>query len=374
MKYNYFEKNPKKTILVFILIFIAIIDFSIKGSINLYNYIYYGDSIKDIVTAHPNYSHTFKKNKKVSINDPRGNYKIITNSLGFKDKEIRQVDLSTNKKRILLIGDSFTEGILLNYENTFAGIFDEYLKKLDIELLNAGRGGYSPIIYWAKIKYLIEIEKLKFDELFVFIDISDTWDEYYNFTLDNNNNVILKNQNNTNNNKKNETANLKIFLKNNTILTYQLLNYLYDTFINPIDKNEYWYSYFSDIHFYKWIYDDQTYNEWGKEGVKSQIYYMNKLKKLLDENQIELTIAIYPWINLIINEELNSRYVEIWEKWSNENNADFINLIPYFVKENITEQEKDKIINNNYIKGDFHFNKNGNKIIADVLIEKFEIR
>ena len=45
-----------------------------------------------------------------------------------------------------------------------------------------------------------------------------------------------------------------------------------------------------------------------------------------------------------------------------------------FVKENISNAEKDKIIDENFIKGDFHFNKKGNKIIAEVLIDNFEKR
>ena len=43
-------------------------------------------------------------------------------------------------------------------------------------------------------------------------------------------------------------------------------------------------------------------------------------------------------------EDLNSLHVDIWKDWSRENNSDFINLFPSFVKENISDVEKDKII------------------------------
>ena len=101
---------------------------------------------------------------------------------------------------------------------------------------------------------------------------------------------------------------------------------------------------------------------------------MNKLKKILDKNDIKLTVVVYPWISQIWYEDLNSLHVDIWKDWSKENNSDFINLFPSFVKENISGAEKDKIIDENFIKGDFHFNEKGNKIIAEVLIDNFEKR
>ena len=75
------------------------------------------------------------------------------------------------------MGDSFTEGGLLDYTDTFVGRIDSDLGEKKIEVLNAGVSSYSPIIYWRKIKYLIEDMKLKFDEVVVFIDISDPYDE-----------------------------------------------------------------------------------------------------------------------------------------------------------------------------------------------------
>ena len=69
------------------------------------------------------------------------------------------------------MGDSFTEGIRLNYEDTFVGLIEKELNKKNIEVLNGGRESYSPIIYWRKIKYLIEELGLDFDEVVLFIDI-----------------------------------------------------------------------------------------------------------------------------------------------------------------------------------------------------------
>ena len=80
--------------------------------------------------------------------------RVITNSLGFFDKKIRIVKkIDKNKKRLLLIGDSFIEGSGLPYEDTVAGLLDKNLGE-DFEILNSALGSYSPSIYYKKIKYI----------------------------------------------------------------------------------------------------------------------------------------------------------------------------------------------------------------------------
>ena len=104
--------------------------------------------------------------------------KLYTNSIGFRDKEIRQVEkVNLSKKRILLIGDSFIEGVGLNYENTVAGLLDEYLND-KYEVLNSAVGSYSPSIYYKKTKHYMD-EGYKFDQAIIFLDMSDIFDELF---------------------------------------------------------------------------------------------------------------------------------------------------------------------------------------------------
>ena len=64
----------------------------------------------------------------------------------------------------------------LDYEKTFVGLISNALKK-NYNVLNAGVTSYSPIIYWKKVEYLINIARLEFDELIVYLDLSDIQDE-----------------------------------------------------------------------------------------------------------------------------------------------------------------------------------------------------
>ena len=77
------------------------------------------------------YHHDLAKNVNTKNNAAWGEYvyTVNTNSLGFKDRTNRQIPLKSEKKRLIFIGDSVTEGIGLNYEKTFVGLIDDALKK-----------------------------------------------------------------------------------------------------------------------------------------------------------------------------------------------------------------------------------------------------
>ena len=81
-------------------------------------------------------------------------------------------------RRILLIGDSFAEGIGLPYERTFAGLLNAagQSRRDKVEFLDAGVASYSPSIYYKKVKYLLD-RGLKFDEVVLLSDSSDVEDE-----------------------------------------------------------------------------------------------------------------------------------------------------------------------------------------------------
>ena len=165
-----FERYPKITIFIFCILTIVFLDMVFTYAYkNLF--IIKKNPVKNIVSKHDVYHHTFKESM-TAIDNGWPEYSIYTNSLGFKDASTREIDLKSTNHRILFIGDSFTEGVLLNYEDTFVGIIDSSFIDKQIEVLNAGRSSYSPIIYWLKIKHLIEVVRLMFDEVVVYIDIA----------------------------------------------------------------------------------------------------------------------------------------------------------------------------------------------------------
>ena len=72
---------------------------------------------------HPVFTHTLRA--KFDGYDKWGpaNSRVVTNSLGFKDASTRNVPLVADRRRVVFIGDSFTEGVGVAYEESFVGRF-----------------------------------------------------------------------------------------------------------------------------------------------------------------------------------------------------------------------------------------------------------
>jgi len=323
------------------------------------------------------YHHSFKENVKTIDVWGEHKYNFVTNSLGFKDKKNRIIDKKNNsKKRIIINGDSFVEGIGIEYEDTFVGLIDNYLfnENKNIEVLNAGVASQSPILYYKKIFYLLEEKKIEFDELILFLDISDIPDEYF-YSKNYNNEVE----------KKYLRDKIQDFLVNNStiylffdVLFGQLNSYkeyiviknqaakFYKKNISEITKN--------DINIYKsinvergnWTHSDKVWKSYALEGRKLAEKNLNKLNFLLKKNNIKFSLVIYPWPKQIYIKENSKRHTVFWENWSNQNRVNFINLFEDFKK-----IDRDILINQYFIPGDVHWNKKGHKYIYDLMIKYY---
>lgn len=352
---------------------------------------------QEVRIKHDIFHHTFSPN--INVIKEHGKYgrsKQITNSLGFRDKTNRKIFLNKSnqiKKRIVFIGDSVTEGIFLNYEDTFVGLIDKYFEKKNIQVLNAGVVAYSPSIYFAKINYFLE-QGLKFDELVVFIDISDIVDEAIWYDLDLKKKRIIERKylirKNIIEKKEGEKhvhivkRKLVFLLKKDFYLTFFTLNLLHDITFLTLNNFLAFYmkniSHTDIINFIvsddysrdKWTINEKIYEKY-KVGVEMSLRNMSLLKKMCDKENVKLTIAVYPLVSQVYYNDLESKQVKIWKKFSKENNIQFINFFPLFI-DTIDESKNNRIekIKKYYIVGDIHFNSLGNKMIADYFISNFK--
>jgi hypothetical protein len=330
---------------------------------------------------HHKFHHNLKENISIEEEYNGQKYTVKTNSLGFRDKEIKNINYENIGKRLVLIGDSFTFGVLLNYEDTFAGMIDDQLSQLkktgggvpEWEVLNLGVSSYSPIIYYNKIKYFLD-KGLKFTHLAVFIDISDIEDEaiiyYYDESLQSVQSVR---------DDKAVLNKFKVYLKNNFFVTYNVLNYFHDKIFDDPYKNLEAYknpeAYLEYIHSNsfkrdKWTINHNVYEEY-QAGINNSLKYMKLLKLLCDEHNIKMYVAVYPWTTQLYFKDLESAQVKIWKQFSQENKVGFINLFPLFLDKKDSNADINKKIKKYYIPFDVHFNKEGNKIIADYFVKFF---
>ena len=320
------------------------------------------------------YHHDFLPNINViEDNGKFGQYNFITNSMGFKDKNTNKISLKKTQHRILFIGDSFTEGLFLPYEKTFVGIIDNELSSKKIEVLNAGVSSYSPIIYFKKIEYLID-KGFEFDELIVFIDISDIEDEATIYRSDKAKVIKIKDKKKIKN--KQNIRTIIDFLKKNLYMTYSFLNYIHDKSVPTLNKTN-----VSEEEFIRFMISDKhtrdkcTINQEIRNkyqiGINNALKYMNLLNNLCKKNNIKVSIAVYPWISQIYYDDLDSLQVSIWKKFSDENNIMFYNFFPNFI--NKKNSNKINFIREVTIPFDSHFNEKGNYIIGKNFIKNYSL-
>lgn len=369
---NWFEVNPKKSLATIIIIGFLIIDFSLAAALKIVGVFepsYVTSSVREAHyrQAHSVYHHDLAKNiSNYTAEWGKQDYRIDTNSLGFKDSSNRNIPLTAKNKRILLIGDSFTEGMGVKFDNTFAGLLQKDLQLNNIEVLNAAASSYSPIIYYRKIKHLIENVGLKFDSVVVLVDLSDIEDEALGYQFDSNENVIsqgsaanlgaAESSSKIDNTK--PPMNVKEFFTQYTYFLGRLRN-LSAAFKA---KTRSWQRALNKRRA-MWTLDDKLYTEFGEKGLTTAATHMSQLKLLLDKKHIPLTLAVYPWPDQIYNNDVDSKQVVFWKKWASQNKVEFINLFKAFMPSSNPENT----IRKYYINGDVHWNTAGHQAIYEAL-------
>ncbi|MSR77778.1 MAG: hypothetical protein EXS63_06080 [Candidatus Omnitrophica bacterium] len=379
IKPNRFGRHPHITLCIFIVVLILASDFL---SAKAYEFIHghrfsaRENLIQKIFRcSSPFYHHDLAPNKQARISWKDFEFNIFTNSLGFRDKSNRNIARLSDRHRLLFIGDSFTEAMGFDYEDTFVGLIDSELSKSRVEVLNAGVASYSPVIYWKKIKYLLEDVGLRFDEAVVFIDISDIEDEALYYGLDKKGNVKALNVRGRSSTAKvgqnklsapvleNIFKQLKWYLKNDSILTGFVLEKLQKRLLSNSQDVK-----LINLVRSSWTINKDIYREYGQRGLEKSDLYMEKLYQLLNQYGIKLTVAVYPWPDQIYHRDLNSIQSSHWRDWCKKRQVSFIDYFPDFVTGQ-TQAEAEKIIAENYIEGDMHWNKKGHRLIAKVFLD-----
>ena len=370
---NIFEKHPKKTLAVILLLAFILIDFTAAATLKTlgkFEPSYIPSSILEATYRKQDsvFHHTLSRNIDFDQAEwGRHYYTIHTNSLGFKDREVRNIPLKSSKTRILLIGDSFTEGVGTEFRDTFAGILQQTLAQKDIEVLNAAVSSYSPIIYFRKTQYLLETVGLEFDHLVVFIDLSDMEDEVRGYKFDQQGNVVSRQtiaavgQTGKDRQAAKKGTSFKEFISQNTVLLGRIRNlagWLRNN-LRPWEKS-------LNQSRGMWTLDDKLYADYGEAGLALADQHMSQLKTLLDQHGIPLTVAVYPWPDQIYHHDIDSRQVQYWRQWSKRNKTGFINLFPAFINNDLSPEQTIKTL---FIQGDVHWNNKGHQLIASRLLE-----
>lgn len=315
---------------------------------------------------------------------------FFTNALGFRDDRVRGVEKRGDRSRVLFIGDSFTEGVGLPWGETFVGRFAAAFPQ--VEVLNAGVSSYSMSMYWKKVAAFLEAG-YAVDHVVIYIDISDVQDEViYAFDgagdiVDSDIQVYRAARVGDRRYEQHRVAvprgrwqtigkAVGAFLAPNFLVTrYVAERFKNDRFglvahaavqrpgltvpdgaLPPL------------VSAY-WTVEDlpEGYGPLGVEGALSKgLREMDELAALLRARGIGFSVGVYPWIDTLVYDKIDSRQVTVWRDWCRRNGCErFIDHFPDLFAEKTRPDWQHRL----YIDGDVHFNEAGNRLIAARLIE-----
>jgi hypothetical protein len=296
-------------------------------------------------------------------------YRLITNSLGFKDASTRDVPLQSPARRILLIGDSFAEGIGLPFESTFAGLLEQAGQSRPdrVEFLDAGVASYSPSIYYKKIKHLLDLG-LKFDEVVLLSDSSDVEDEASSYFCIDDDPKYGKFCT-TPSGALPEPAIKRDFFIDHFVVTNRLRVTIKRWILTKLGNKRH--AIEGDHNRIGWTAanpDPAKYRPLGVEGgVARSLENMGKLSDLLAGRGVPLTIVVYPWAQQIAQGDRDSKQVQLWRNFCPTRCKAFIDLFPAFFA--AADRDKDWY-EHLYILGDDHFSAAGNRMLYEELAKQ----
>ncbi len=305
---------------------------------------------------------------------------LHTNSLGFKDATARKVTALTSHRRVLLIGDSFTEGVGFPYESTFAGRIASALNSENTEVLNAAVVSYSPTIYYRKVKYLVEEKRLHLDEVVVFLDISDIADEALFYDLDHDESVIFHMEGapdwaqalfrfNAADPGPNRT--LRSTVRNNSVVAHLAsdLRVRRQRSRFETDADGELRLPLVDRPRATWTYDASVMQDYGERGLKRAAERMRQLKGVLDGHGIDMTVVVYPWPDQVLYDRADSKHVEYWRMWCARNDVRFMDLFPPFFP--LAGETSEDALRRYFLPGDVHFSAVGHATMAEAFLASY---
>ena len=366
----------KKKILSILLIFFITVFFILFFDLLIGNYVYkkilrknFFDIDTGMGTIHPVYHHDLRKNYIThSAGWGKRKFSFCTDNHGFRN-DCKSKNISKNFD-IGIIGDSQTAGYGLSYDEMFSTLISKKLKNKRIA--NLSTSSYSPAIYYSKINYFLE-QGYKFKEIIVFVDLSDFHDDFVKYKLDGSK-VMQKNKIDWSTENHNVIDRFMIIIERK----FKVTNYLVLSINNfLIEKNlkkkkiPHWVLY-NPRSTWSYNYDKKWYlNEDLENVINNSIFNMDKLYRLLDENNIPLSIVVFPWPSTLKFDKSDNLQVKIWRDFCNTRCKNFFNIMtPFFeIKKNM---DFESLYFKYYIEGDIHLNENGNKIIAKYFLENYK--
>jgi hypothetical protein len=320
--------------------------------------------------------HAFRANCNATYRWGGDSYAFTTNNLGFRDERVRDVPLTDSRPRVLMLGDSMTEG-KLPWHDSFVGRISDHFPQYDF--LNGGVASYSPSNYYNQA-HMVVADGVEIDEVIVFIDISDVQDEATFYRDADASGAVLG--------PEHEGFSVSWWARTRMHIAgyFMLTNYGMRWVERQLVAHGYYHLSTGalgnafDMERGAWTYrkvdeTDPYYDGYAPLGVEAGIgrekSKMDRLWQELAARKIPISVVVYPHPAQIVHDNVNSRQVQIWQDWCHGKCKRFISLFPAVlaVKSECPPLKVGCWYEKYFVFGDIHYNAAGNALLADVLIK-----
>jgi lysophospholipase L1-like esterase len=275
--------------------------------------------------------HTYPPNQKHWITKREYSYERESNSLGFSDMEW-PVKKKQNEKRILSLGDSFTEGDGTPYDSSYVALMrTKFAADSNIYVMNAGTCGSDPFINF--INYRNRLHPYKPDIIVQTLSSGDM-----------NVDIIVR-------------GGMERFLSSGKV------KFRKGPWWEPI----YALSYVSRLFFKALGYNEMLLSDADISAHKEEldalvIELFEKYADLAQRNNSKLLVILHPFLFEVVNKEYAYDFSNILQRLKATANIQAVDLLPFYesyISRNHT------LPNNYYWKGDGHHNPVGYNMMAE---------
>lgn len=363
---RWFRRHPRRAVALFLCCVYLVLDVSIPPVERYFRTRALGDSEGAVQMRRPDllYHHGLRPMRTSAGANFRGvPYTVITNDLGFRDREMRVVPMrraAGTRHRLLIIGDSFTEGIGFDWDSTLVGHIANALAEDSIEVLNAGVASYSPVLMERKLRHYLLNVGLVVDEVAVVVDLSDQWNEreYHGIPVFPDLVVDVR-----------PAWRQRIGRMGNHSLTYSVLRDIWRNKLRWAVPKE---SVFVANHDAEW---DRIASELDLTGLNYMVAGLDSIRALTGGVHVPISLTMYPWPawpNFMDASAI--RYRDRWRAWSRTTGVPLIDLFPTFEGE-WQRLGSDAAMRAYFLDGDVHWNARGGRLAADLWLRRWcEIR
>lgn len=286
-------------------------------------------------------------------------YPFATNSLGLRDGTPRQVELAPRppRRRTLIMGDSFAEGIGVPWSATFAGRLAALAAARGEEVLNAGVCSYAPVIHRRKLAHLLE-RGLEVDRVVVLIDLSDPADEL-GYALEGQR-VVAVPAPPPPPGPPPGPGPVGRFMVRRTLIGaavwrgWRRLTVGSSRSLGAVAERTRQRS--------GWT-EDPELAAWVAPGLASCERHMSALAERCRARGLPLTVVVYPAPVQLQAGVLDSLQVRRWRAWCQAQQAAFVDLFPPFLEAGPPAATYRDL----FIPGDVHWNAEGHRLVAEAL-------